>query len=153
MNHRLNHKKRAAAIVATLALAIPAVASATSTPSAPNSFGGPGNPPVLKASCARSVMWLTPAGATWAGPQPNGKTFVFSVTNVFDTQIKCLVTRLRDTRNELHAVVNCLTTAVPAVSEAPADKQGYHDEQGLTAIRSYLKQQRDCVFAASDGAA
>lgn len=139
----------AGVLVGTLALA--GTALATSQPSAPNSFGGPGNPPVLKASCARSVMWLAPAGKEWSGAQPNGKTFVFSVNNVFDTQIKCLVTRLRDTRNELFAVERCLTTAVPATAEAPADKQGYHDVQGLNLIRAYLKAQRDCVFTATGG--
>jgi hypothetical protein len=139
-------------LVVLAALAVATTAYASSSGTAPNSFGGPGNPPVLKASCARSQMWLTPAGATWDGPQPNGKTFVFSVNNVFATQITCLVNRLRDTRNELHAVESCLTAAVPATSEAPADNQGYHDTQGLNAIRAYLKAQRDCVFTATGGA-
>jgi hypothetical protein len=150
-----SHKKRGIAAIIGLAIMASVAATtalASSTSSSPNSFGGPGNPPVLKASCARSVMWLTPAGQTWAGPQPNGKTFVFSVDNVFDTQIKCLVTRLRDTRTELFAVERCLTSAVPAVAEAPADKGGFHDETGLSAIRAYLKAQRDCVFTATGGA-
>jgi hypothetical protein len=147
------HRRNPIIIGVTLvALAAGSTAYASSTPSSPNSFGGPGNPPVLKASCARSEMWLTPAGKQWSGPQPNGKTFVFSVNNVFDTQIKCLVSRLRDTRSELFAVERCLTAAVPATAEAPADNQGYHDTQGVNAMRAYLKAQRDCVFTATGGA-
>jgi hypothetical protein len=148
----MSHRKFLTPLVVLAAFAVATTAYASSTPSSPNSFGGPGNPPVLKASCAREQMWITPAGTTWDGPKPNGKSFVFAVNNVFASQITCLVNRLRSTRSELFAVERCLTAAVPATAEAPADNQGYHDVQGLNTLRAYLKAQRDCVFTATGGA-
>lgn len=149
----MQHRKYLVAAIAIGALIIPTVAIASSTPSSPNSFGGFGNPPVLKKNCSRSVMFLTPAGKTWDGAGANGKKYVWAVDNVLDNQIKCLIHRKNQSDAKLMAVLKCFTAAVPATAEAPADKQGYHDVQGLNAIRAYLKTQRDCVFTATGGVA
>lgn len=48
--------------------------------------------------------------------------------------------RARTTR-----IARCLTT-LPHVSQAPADKQGYHDERGLVQLRAYIES---CVAHAA----
>ena len=87
---KTNHSTRGFIIAGALMLAFLALA-ASAYASQPNIFGGPGSAASLAPNCARKTMFLTPAGKTW---QAGGKKFVFAVTTVMGTQIKCLIHRV-----------------------------------------------------------
>lgn len=148
------HKKRDLAIVAAVMVALLALASTAfagslplisnhATPGLqPMIFGGPGAQPSLAPNCARKQMWITPAGKVWSGAAVDGKKYVFAISTVMGGQIKCLIHRV-DVEQQPDT---CFTQAgpVPATSEAPADKQGYHDTTGLNALRAWATKLSTC---------
>ena len=131
----------AAIMTGFLCLAASALASQT------NIFGGPGTAATLAPNCARKAMFLTPAGKTWDGKGANGKKYVFAISTVLGTQIKCLIHRVDHPK--LPKPDTCFAQAgpVPATAEAPADRQGYHDTQGLDALRAYVAKLAACEAA------
>ena len=120
---------------------LPLVSTHTEPGLQPMIFGGPGTQTSLAPNCARRQMWITPAGKVWSGAAVDGKKYVFAISTVMGAQIKCLIHR-QDTQ----ATDTCFTQAgpVPVTAEAPADKQGYHDTQGLNALRAWAVKLSNC---------
>jgi hypothetical protein len=110
------------AVVAAL-LTASTMALGSTTPSQPNAFGAPGQAPPLSPNCQRPVMFLTPAGRT----VQQLKRFVFQVITVQQAIAKCNARRI----NRL-----ILCAIRHPVTEAPADPQGFHDEQGAAAFNA-----------------
>jgi len=129
-------------ILVTLVIVAALATAATALAGQSNIFGGPGTAATLAPNCARTQMFLTPAGKTWDGKGANGKKYVFAISTVLGTQIKCLIHRVVK-------VDHCFAAAgpVPAVAEAPADKQGYHDTRGLIALAGWAKRLQLCEAA------
>jgi hypothetical protein len=138
---------------AAVALAVAATLGASGTAafaSQPNIFGGPGTAPSLNPNCSRAQMFITPAGKTWAGKGVDGKKYVFAISTVLGGQVKCLIHRV-DKLNRVKPPKpdTCFAKAgpVPATNEAAADKQGYHDTQGLNALAAWAKKLQLCEAA------
>ena len=135
MKHR-KHLLVVAAFAATIAA--PAAAQAGTTPVTPDVFGNGGGDPVpLSATCQRLPVHI-PFGRHWLDAKPG----VISAFTIIDTELKCVTFHLE-------AVGNCWKPSVPVVTEAPADKQGYHDETGAKQLAGYLASVRGCMMAAT----
>jgi hypothetical protein len=129
----------AALVVAAMALGAGGKALASS--GTPNIFGGFGSQPTLAPNCARTQMFVTPAGKTWNGEaEHTGKKYVFAISTVMGGQIRCLVHRVA--KLEQPKPDKCFAQAgpVPATSEAKPDKQGYVDTRGLNALDAWAKK-------------
>jgi hypothetical protein len=121
-------------------LCIVAVASAYGAGIHSNAFGRGGSTPKLNTDCSRKPMFLTPAGKSWDGAAPNGKQFTSQALSVVKGQLDCSVLRT-------NRIMRCLSKPVPVTAEAPADKEGFHDTQGLDALRAYIVAENACVAA------
>lgn len=134
----MKHKKSTTIIAAAMMLVAPAAAQAGTTPVTPDVFGnGGGDPAPLSATCQRLPVHI-PFGRHWLTAKPG----VISAFTIIDTELKCVTFHLE-------AVGNCWEPTVPVVAEAPADKQGYHDETGAKQLSSYLQSVRGCILNAT----
>ena len=123
------------------ALMVPAVATAA----APNIFGGPGTAPKLNADCSRAQMYFTPAGKTWAGAQPNGKTYVFKIATVLGGQVKCLIHRVNRLENEQPP------SSPPPTEDTCWQQAGEVPKSSGIALRNYLDKVQDCETGEVEG--
>ena len=97
-------------------------------------------PPALSATCQRR-----PVTIRYGKTLQSLKVAISKEETVVDLELKC--TRklaLEGGTAGGKPPTDCWGAGVPAVSEAPADKQGYHDEIGLIALQAYLVSVRAC---------
>jgi hypothetical protein len=141
MKGMTTNRKAALVVVAAATLG----ASGTALASQPNIFGGPGNQPTLAPNCARTQMFVTPAGKTWNGSaQHTGKKYVFEITSVMGGQIKCLIHRVMKLEQPKPDTCFAQAGPVPATAQDKGDKFGYYDTRGLNALDAWAKRLALC---------
>ena len=120
--------------------------------SVPFVFGHGGTGVPLTAACTRQPVSI-PLGRTWMAAKPG----VERVWTIQSAELKCLTRKVHqlEKQHAKPAPDPCWGEQAPPplVSEAPADKQGYHDEKGAAALQAWALGLYECELAQNGGVA
>ena len=79
-------------------------------------------------------------GPTWK----NLRQYVIYEDARHDAKLSCLTRKIGTFKAPKPDTCFAQNGPVPATAEAPADKQGYHDTQGLNALRAWVSKLATC---------